>query len=111
VTLSTKKTRDAIVIASSYQSRHSKAKRREVEAMEDRVRMKKGRTLTAKVGAEIRKLNLDTNFSKGKESKYTKTIAMYWHIKELLACGIDRRGLQENIVLQRLDQLDSSMTP
>jgi hypothetical protein len=84
--------------------------KKEVKAMEDRFTMKRGRTSNAKVDVETRKLIQNTGFSKGGELKYTKTIAMYFHIKELTTYRIERRKLQEITFLQRMDQLHSSMT-
>jgi hypothetical protein len=81
--------------------------RREVNAMEDRVGMKRGRTSNVEEDVEIMKLIPYISFAKNKESKYTKIVVSYWHMKVLLACVIKSKGIQENTFLQWIDQLDS----
>jgi hypothetical protein len=105
-----KRTRDMVATIVAYQSRHSEDVKKEVEAMEDRVKLKRGKTSSDEVKASIRWLILNIGFSKSKESKHAKITDLHWQIKELIACGFTskpRGGCQEDTILQRLDQLDS----
>jgi hypothetical protein len=80
--------------------------RREVDTMKEKVRMKRDITSSAKVDVEIRWIIPNTGFSMSKESKYTKTVNLCWHIKDLIPCGIKSRGIEENTILQMLEQMD-----
>jgi hypothetical protein len=48
-----------------------------VENMENRVRLKRRGIVNSMVGEEIGKIILDTSYSKGSQSKYTKTFNIY----------------------------------
>jgi len=67
--------------------------------MEDRIELNMDRTTSDEV---------NVGFSKSKESKYPMTIDLYWHMKELLTCGIESRlrggCWEEDIILQRVGQ-------
>lgn len=48
----------------------------------------------------------DTGFCWGSETKYLKTVDLYWHVKTVNACTIEENGSQRNDILRKLDQLD-----
>ena len=49
----------------------------------------------------------ENGYSKSRESKYTKIVKLYWHVRELIACVIESRGTRDDVFPQKLDQLNS----
>jgi len=100
--------RDAVASAEAYNHHFSDSIKVEVGAMENRVQAKRHHTPSEMISSELSLWILDTGFSRTHESKYMKTINLYWHIKDLIACAMEGRNNMGKAILDGLDALDSN---
>lgn len=78
---------DAVQVEEFFQTQTPPASRGAVEAMEEEVCRIKQQILNGEVDAEMIAWIPDTDSTRARDTKYYRTVELYWHIKDLLGEG------------------------
>jgi Zn-finger protein len=67
--------------------------------------MKRVHSSSAIIEEESTPWILDNRFSRSTETKYFKTMDLFWHIKECVACAMEHKRNKNNQILNMLGKL------
>lgn len=85
---------EVVAIHKGYQMCHSESTRKKVEPIEDRITQKRTQIPDTVVDAEVGRVIPDPGHSRGRDSKFSKIVDLYWHVKEMVASKIGREEVK-----------------